>query len=130
MYSYLCEVAKCPKTAPKSTFWAANHPKKSPKEEGEGGEEVNGESGHSLLPSGRCKIVGGDWVKPGHVLTGKGKGGKDLCQGSSWPGRKRGQKSARRLAYSCEGKDRNLEKTCTAGGWGGRWVTCQTSPAG
>jgi len=40
MYSYLCEVAKCPKTAPKSTFWAANHPKKSQKEEGEGGEEV------------------------------------------------------------------------------------------
>jgi hypothetical protein len=59
------------------------------------------------------------WVKPGHVTTGKGKGGKDLCQGSSWPGRKRGQKRAHRLAYSCDGKDRNLEKTCSAGGWGG-----------
>jgi hypothetical protein len=60
--------------------------------------------------------VGGDWVKSGHVTTGKGKGGKDLCQGPSWPERKRGQKRARRLAYSCDGKGRNLEKTCSAGG--------------
>ena len=60
--------------------------------------------------------MGGDWVKSGHVTKGKGKGGKDLFQGPSWPERKRGQKRARRLAYSCDGKGRNLEKTCSAGG--------------
>ena len=70
MFWYLCEVARCEKTPPKSTFWAAKPTKKSQKEEGEGAEEVNGGGRHSLLPSGRCKIVGGDRVKSGDVTTG------------------------------------------------------------
>jgi hypothetical protein len=80
---------RCEKTPSKSNFWAAKPTKKSQKEEGEGAEEVNNEGGrHSLLSSGRCRIMGGDWVKSGHVTTGKAKGGKDLCQGPFWPGRK------------------------------------------
>ncbi len=31
MYWYLCEVARCPKTAPKSTFWVAKPKKKAKK---------------------------------------------------------------------------------------------------
>ncbi len=80
--------------------------KKRQKKEGEGAEEVNGGGRHSLLPSGRCRIVGGDRVKSGHVTTGKGEG-KYLCQGPSWPQRKRAKKSARRSASSAMARTEN-----------------------
>jgi hypothetical protein len=119
MLGYLYKVARCEKTPSKSTFWAVKPTKKNKNEEEEGAEEVNGGGRHSLLSSGRCRTVGGDRMKSGHVTTWKGKRGKDLCQGPSWPGRKRVQKRARWLAYSCDGKGRNLEKKCSAGMKGG-----------
>ncbi len=59
MLSHLCEVAWGEKTPSKSTFWAAKPRKISQKEEGEGAEEVKGGGRHSLISSGRCRIVGG-----------------------------------------------------------------------
>jgi hypothetical protein len=70
MLGYLSKVARCKKMPSKSTFWAAKPVKKRQKEKGEGADAVNGGGRHSLFPSGRCRIVGRDKVKSGHVTTG------------------------------------------------------------
>jgi hypothetical protein len=80
---------------------------------------MNGEGRQSPLPSRRCRIVGWDRVKARHVTTGKGKRGKDLFQAPAWPRRETPKIGARRLASSCDGKGRNLEQKCSAGGLGG-----------
>jgi hypothetical protein len=54
----------------KSTFWAAKPVQKTKKEKGEGADTVNVGGRHSFIHSGRCRIVGGDKVKYGHVTTG------------------------------------------------------------
>ncbi len=70
MFGYLSEVAKGEKTSSKSTFWASKPTKYRQKQKGEGSEEVYGGGRHSLLPSRRCRIVGRDREKTGHVTTG------------------------------------------------------------
>ncbi len=71
MLGYLCEVARCEKTL-QVHFLGCKALKKSGKKRKEKVQTRLMHAGgrHSILPSGRCRIVGGDRVKSGDVTTG------------------------------------------------------------